>query len=307
MRRPRSQQEELEAFSRRVTELTQAGQPVKVQVGFGWTPAPGFLNLDVQSLLAEGDRRFDDCEVFYVPYVEKPWPIPDGTVDFIFHEDFIEHISQKQQVCFLAETLRVLKHGGWHRISTPCLQASMKRRSEFGKGMRGVYTGEWDNWEHICLFTRQSLEEMARMVGYRDVTFNGKNLGVSPYSLRDERRPGADRDPIFGNISADLLKFDPVRAERRVEAMLPLFDEDHYLKVNRDVAEVVQKGTFASGRDHYIRFGFAARRVPYFIDEAWYAQQYPLAAQEVAQGSYNDFFDHYALVGQARGYRTKPE
>src|SRR3954447_21721580 len=115
MRRPGSQEAEMHAFSSRVAALTQAGQPVNIQVGFGWTPAPGFLNLDVQPLLEEHDHRFDDVEVFFVPYVEMPWPIPDNSVDFIFHEDFIEHISQKQQVCFMAETLRVLKEGGWHR------------------------------------------------------------------------------------------------------------------------------------------------------------------------------------------------
>src|SRR3954468_11548155 len=121
---------------------------------------------------------------------------------------------------------------------------------------------------------------MARMVGYRDVAFTGQNQGVSPYSLRNEVRPGTDRDAIFGNIFADLLKLSSAPAERRLDLILPLFDEAHYIAVNRDVAEVVRKGGIGSGRDHYIHYGFAERRVPYFIDLAWYATQYPLAAME---------------------------
>src|ERR1700722_5804531 len=167
MRRPGNLEDESRAFADRVEALRQTGEPVKIQVGFGWTPAPGFINLDIQSLLGPNDDRFAGVDVFYFPYADMPWPIPSGSVDYIFHEDFIEHISQKQQVCFLAETLRVLKDGGWHRISTPCLNASMKRHSHFANGMAGVYTGEWDNWEHISLFTRHSLEEMAKLVGYR--------------------------------------------------------------------------------------------------------------------------------------------
>ncbi len=307
MRRPASLEEESRAFSDRVQALVAAGHPVKIQVGFGWSPAPGFINLDIHPLLEAGDTRFDDLDVFFFPYADRPWPIPPNCVDYIFHEDFIEHISQKQQVCFLAETLRVLKDGGWHRVSTPCLNASMRRHSVFAAGMEGVYTGEWDNWQHINLFTRHSLEEMAGMVGYRDVVFNQKNQGVSPYRLSREIRPDDDRDPITGNIFADLLKLSPpAHAGRRLDAMLELFDEAFYLASNVDVAGGIQAGWLASGRDHYTMYGFKERRPPFALDAAWYAAKYKLAALEVAYGNYIDFTHHYVDVGRARGYRPTP-
>jgi hypothetical protein len=43
------------------------------------------------------------------------------------------------------------------------------------------------------------------MVGYREVHFNARGDGCSPYAVRD-RRPLADRDEIEGNIFADLVK-----------------------------------------------------------------------------------------------------
>ena len=95
MRRPDSLEQELRGFSNRVQALGDAGQPVKIQVGFGWSPAPGFVNLEVVPHLAESDHRFDHVDVFYFPYADMPWPIPDNSVDFIFHEDFIEHISKR--------------------------------------------------------------------------------------------------------------------------------------------------------------------------------------------------------------------
>ncbi len=308
MRRPDSLETELRGFSARVQALRDAGEPVKIQVGFGWSPAPGFVNLEVVPHLAESDDRFDHVDVFYFPYADMSWPIPDDSVDFIFHEDFIEHISQKQQVCFLAEALRVLKEGCFHRVSTPCLRASMNRHSRFEDGMAGVYTGEWDNWEHINLFTRHSLEDMARMVGYRDVVFTQKNQGVSPHSLTTEVRPVEDRDLVFGNVFADLLKLSrPERGRRRLEEVLDLFDEAFYVATNADVADAIRAGWLTSGRDHFVRSGFKEGRAPFDIDKAWYAAQYPLAATEVLHGNYHDFVHHFVAVGKARGYRPTPE
>ena len=206
MRQPRSVEEEVRAFADRVFSTIKAGRPVKIQPGAGTSPSPDFLNLDIRALLPESDTRFADCEMFFFPFADMPWPIPDNCVDYIFHEDFIEHIGQQQQVCFLAETRRVLKPGCWHRVNTPCLNATMQRHSHFAQGMKGVYTKEWTDWQHVSLFTRHSLEEMARLVGYREVVFNLKNQSVSPHRPKFEIRPGDDRDPLVGNIFADLLK-----------------------------------------------------------------------------------------------------
>jgi predicted SAM-dependent methyltransferase len=307
MRRPFCQEDELRGFSTRVQNLITSSQPVKIQVGFGWTPAPGFINLDVYPLLQEDDARFADDDVFFFPYADMPWPIPANCVDYIFHEDFIEHISQKQQVCFLAEALRVMKDGSWHRVSTPCLNASMRRHSHFEDGMAGVYSGEWANWDHINVFTRHSLEEMARMVGYREVVFTLKDQGVSPHRLTKEVRPGDDRDPLIGNIFADLLKLSrPQHIGRNLEAMLDSFDEAFYVAANGDVADNIRAGWIESGRHHYIQYGFKERRPPFALDSAWYAAQHPLVVVEVAYGNYIDFIHHFVTVGKARGYQPTP-
>jgi len=58
-------------------------------------------------------------------------PLADNSVDVIFHEDFLEHLSQRDQILFLAETLRVLKPSGIHHVNTPNLLSSMKANSTF--------------------------------------------------------------------------------------------------------------------------------------------------------------------------------
>lgn len=207
MRRPIGNiSEELSLFSARVNDLIAHHLPVKIYAGAGDTIAKGFLNLDIRKhpRLQDDDPRLEHCDLFVFPFADMAWPIPDHCVDFIFHEDFFEHVTQKQQICFLAESLRVLKVGAWHRVNTPCLAQSMKRHSNFSLGYNGVYRSEWDKHGHVSLVTRASLEEMAKLVGYREVVFNQKGQSVSEHRY-PEGRPGHDRDQLFGNVMADLL------------------------------------------------------------------------------------------------------
>jgi hypothetical protein len=187
----------------RVADMGAAGMPVCMHMACGWTPLPGFLNIDIASLAPQFAAEHPD-EYFVLPTAGVHIPLPNDCVDYIFHEDFIEHIGQLDQISFLAETLRLLKPGGIHRVNTPNLLWTMRTRSDFSRGAMGVYMGE-RQWEHIAIFSPAHLEEVARMVGYREVHFNARGDGCSPYAVRD-RRPLADRDEIEGNIFADLVK-----------------------------------------------------------------------------------------------------
>jgi predicted SAM-dependent methyltransferase len=198
---------ELACLARDVDRLLRSSQPIKIYAGAGDTLRKGFLNFDIRihANVDPHDPRWADHDLYVFPFADQLWPIPDGSVDFIFSEDFFEHINQKQQICFLAECFRVLRPGAYNRINTPCLANSMQRHSNFSRGFRGVFRGEWDNWHHVSLVTRGMLEELARIVGYRGIVFNQKGQSVSLYRC-PEGRPGPDRDPIFGNVMADLLK-----------------------------------------------------------------------------------------------------
>jgi predicted SAM-dependent methyltransferase len=198
---------ELAAFAAKVDDLTRRGLPVRIYPGCGDTIAHNFINLDIETHpnLHPDDPRWDVCDMFIFPFADMPWPLRDNSCDYIFHEDLFEHLTQKQQFGFLAETLRVQRPGEWHRVNTPCLAESMRRHSRFPEGHRGVYFQEWDQHGHVSIVTRDMLREMARIVGYREVFFNMRHRGLSTHNYVD-CRPGPDRDEIFGNIFADMLK-----------------------------------------------------------------------------------------------------
>lgn len=195
--------EEMARFSSRVAQLRAESKPVKLYIGAGEVPRPGFINIDMTPISVDfSSSNFEDYFIF--PCVDIPWDIPDNSVDYIFHEDFIEHIDQTNQFRFFAEALRVLKPGCWHRVNTPDLIWTMKMRSDFSRGMNGVYTGE-RQWGHIAIFTHCSLAEVAKAIGYSEVVFTTKDRGVSAHAEPDYR-PRDDRDNLLGNIYADLLK-----------------------------------------------------------------------------------------------------
>ena len=128
---------------------------LKLHFGCGPRVLKGWLNIDLQwcddprYTDPYGDKYSADVrgtrdDFFAFDVTAMPLPLPDNSARVIFNEDFIEHLDQRQQVLFLAETLRVLKPGGVHRINTPDLLTSMRRHSDFSRGFAGRVPGGMD-------------------------------------------------------------------------------------------------------------------------------------------------------------------
>lgn len=198
-------------------ELIEKNKIIKLHIGSGPRVLSGWINLDLHYepfenyLKYYGDEyypkeiRGDKHDFYQIDITKEKLPFPDNSVQVIFHEDFVEHICQRDQIAFLAETLRVLKKGGVHRINTPNLLSSMRDHSDFSKGFSGVYFQEWDKNHHKNLFTPSTLEELALMVGYSRVVFNSRNKSISKLIPKEYRPAPWDR-PEDGNIFADLIK-----------------------------------------------------------------------------------------------------
>lgn len=195
----------------------EANKPLKLHFGCGPRILKGWINIDLKyehfaNYMQYYTDEFYPLEIrggpsdFIAFDVTKcPLPLPDNSVDVVFHEDFIEHLSQKNQALFLAETCRVLKPGAIHRINTPNLLISMRDHADFSRGYDGVYVDEWDKHVHLNVMTPKVLKEMALMVGYSKVIFTGRDQSMSKLIPREYRPDPHDR-PENGNIFADLIK-----------------------------------------------------------------------------------------------------
>jgi predicted SAM-dependent methyltransferase len=211
-----SKDDEVDDFTRLMNEFHKFAV-IKLHFGSGPRILKGWINIDLSYepyenyVKSYGDKyypveiRGNKSDLYAFDITKRGLPIPDNSVDIIFHEDFLEHLSQRNQILFLAETLRTLKKGGAHRVNTPDLISSMRDHSHFTIGLLGVYLDEWDRWHHINVLTPALLREMALMVGYSSVIFNTRDQSIVKEYLPLEYRPAIDR-PDDGNIFADLIK-----------------------------------------------------------------------------------------------------
>ncbi len=190
---------------------------LKLHIGCGPRILKGWINIDLKYELYHNYMKYytdkyypkeirgNRSEFFAMDITKVGIPLSDESVDVIFHEDFIEHLNQRDQITFLAETLRVLKKGCIHRVNAPDLLSSMRDHSDFAKGFNGVYFDEWNKHNHLNVLTPTILQEMALMVGYKKVIFNGRNQSTSKL-IPLEYRPDPNDRPESGNIFADLIK-----------------------------------------------------------------------------------------------------
>jgi len=181
-------------FQQQVNLMIKEEKEIKVHVGCGPVHLDGFLHVDIRSLPKWHKE-------IYVFDASNPWPCPNDCVNFIFHEDFLEHLDQRGQIRFLAETLRVMKSGACQYVSVPSLEWVMAEHSIFGKGARGVHE-EWRTMKHQLLHTEETLKEFARLVGFEYLPLLEKH----PLGTRPNPDGPAKRDARLGNIFAFLSK-----------------------------------------------------------------------------------------------------
>ncbi len=83
----------------------------KLQLGAGHNLLPGWLNTD----------RDPNSGAVHLN-AARPFPIADGTFDYVFAEHLIEHFPHESGLAMLRECYRVLRPGGHIRVSTPDLE-----------------------------------------------------------------------------------------------------------------------------------------------------------------------------------------
>ncbi|MDD5302481.1 MAG: methyltransferase domain-containing protein [Elusimicrobia bacterium] len=103
---------------------------IRLNLGCGGRPLPGFVNVD-QDDLAALKRRYPgqkfpkgvvvrSYDIFALPYA-------DGAVDEVRCDSLVEHLSFKEEPRFFNEVRRVLKPGGVFRFATPDFEATVRR------------------------------------------------------------------------------------------------------------------------------------------------------------------------------------
>lgn len=100
-------------------ELLKNESVLKLHIGCGTVYKSGWINIDNNSdnNILNLDFRWD---------LRKSLPFKDNSVDFIFNEHFLEHLTVEEGQKAIKDFYRILKPGGVLRIAMPDLENTIK-------------------------------------------------------------------------------------------------------------------------------------------------------------------------------------
>ena len=81
------------------------------------------------------------------------------------------------------------------------------------------------------------------------------------------------------------------------------FDEEDYLRLNRDVRDALRHGDIESGHAHFAGYGYFEGRKGGMskVDEDWYLKRYPDVAAAVRNGHVQSASQHFHSIGGGEG------
>lgn len=168
-----------------VDTLLKKRNKVMLNVGCGTDYKKGWINIDNNT-----DNNIEKLDLNWD--LRNPLPFEDNSVDFIFNEHFVEHLTVEEARISLADFRRVLKPGGVMRIAMPDLEVAIQqyldkdwRKRPFIKryGLEFVETPaellnmgmRW--WDHRWLY---DWEELVRRL--KEVEFKATKIRKAKHS-----------------------------------------------------------------------------------------------------------------------------
>jgi len=106
-----------DTFHANILSIIQKGN-IKLHLGCGTIYKEGWINIDNNS-----DKNIQKLDLDWD--LRNSLPFPDNSVDFIFNEHFLEHLTVEEGIQAIKDFFRVLKPGGTMRIAMPDLEKQL--------------------------------------------------------------------------------------------------------------------------------------------------------------------------------------
>jgi predicted SAM-dependent methyltransferase len=144
---------------------------MKLNIGCGNVHKEGWINIDIANLGA-ADIIHD---------ATKPFPYENDSVDFIYSEHFIEHITLADGLSFFKEAYRILKKDGVMRIACPDLDVTIDQfvndswREDFARNSIPATTRcemldmTMRGWGHLYLYNYEEMEIRLKQCGFTQI------------------------------------------------------------------------------------------------------------------------------------------
>lgn len=172
-------------------------EEIKLNIGCGSVKFTNWINIDMEP---NADLILD---------IRKGLPFEDNSVDFIYNEHFIEHLTSEEGKNAVEEFYRTLKNGGVLRIATPDLDYVIKKYTKDWKNQdwlswpsfkfidtRGQMINiSFREWGHKYLYNEEDLTFLLKKSGFKNI--RKQNLNESNYSEVSGRETRKDSKLIL--------------------------------------------------------------------------------------------------------------
>lgn len=160
---------------------------MKLHLGAGARVLDGWLNLDFEPV--PGVQFFD---------ARRPLPFGDGSVEAIYSEHFIEHLTLAEGEALFVELARVLAKGGVIRFSTPDLRALVQA---YSRGDLEYYKAVGWVPESAARMMNEGLTSWGHKFTYdwAELSRVFKSVGLLPF----QRIPGASSFSVFRDVGPE--------------------------------------------------------------------------------------------------------
>jgi len=149
---------------------------IKLHIGCGTNYFDGWLNIDNNS-----DNNINKLDVNWD--LRYPLSIKESTVDFIYNEHFLEHLTVEEGQGVLRDFFRILRPGGVARIAMPDLEISIRRYlkpdwktdpliNKFGfkfKTRAERINTVFRSWGHKWLYNDEELKRRLEESGFKNI------------------------------------------------------------------------------------------------------------------------------------------
>jgi predicted SAM-dependent methyltransferase len=170
--------------------------PLRLHLGCGQAPIPGWVNIDVQAL----------------PGVDRVLDVRDGLpyrdVAAIYAEHFLEHLDVSEGLACLAECRRVLAPDGILRISTPNLDwvfATHYRYGQWPTDQDAIsdcfhLNRAFHGWGHRFLYNLPALAAALTAAGFSKISMHGYGESDVPELAGLERHEKSGDTPELPHV-----------------------------------------------------------------------------------------------------------
>lgn len=138
--------------------------------------------------------------------VTQSWPWKD-TLDYVYGEHFLEHLTISQAIDFLVEAGNALHVGGKIRLSTPSVEWVLKTHFTFVEVPTATKLDQtwainraFKGWGHQFLYSKEMLADMLGALGFQDLHFFDYGVSSDPVLAGLERHGGWQIDCGYPSV-----------------------------------------------------------------------------------------------------------